>query len=55
MNFPADPHVIQGMPSAISTQPDLDIYVEDVRTTFNINFNIKGAGIQMAVISPKNA
>ncbi len=55
MNFPADPHVIQSMPSAISTQPDLDIYVEDVRTTFNINFNIKGAGIQMAVISPKNA
>ena len=54
MNFPQDPAVMSTMPQAITTQPDLEIYVEDVRTTFNINFNIKGAGIQMAVILPKN-
>ncbi len=35
-------------PALIATEPDLDIYVEDVRTTFNINFSLKGAGIQIA-------
>ena len=53
MNFPSSVPEIEGMPNIVSTQPDLDIYVEDVRTTFNINFSIKGAGIQLAVITPK--
>lgn len=53
MNFPSSVTGMENMPAMISTQPDLDIYVEDVRTTFNINFSIKGAGIQMAIITPK--
>ena len=53
MNFPSSIPEIENMPFAVSTQPDLDIYVEDVRTAFNINFSIKGAGIQLAVITPK--
>lgn len=53
MDFPESVHELQELPSIVSTQPDLDMYVEDVRATFNINFAIKGAGIQLAVISPK--
>ena len=53
LNFPADMELMTFNPGIISTQPDLDIYSEDVRATFNINFSIKGAGIQLAVISPK--
>lgn len=40
-------------PVLIPTEPELDIYVEDVRTSFNINFTIRGAGLQIAVIRPK--
>ena len=53
MNFPSSVPEIESTPFMMSTQPDLDIYVEDVRTTFNINFSIKGAGIQLAFITPK--
>ena len=40
-------------PVLIPTEPELDIYVEDVRTSFNINFTIRGAGLHIAVIRPK--
>jgi hypothetical protein len=53
LNFPSEIGLLQRVPSAFSTQPDLDVYTEDVRATFNINFSIKGAGIQLAIISPK--
>ena len=53
LNFPSEMDPISLNPGIISTQPDLDIYSEDVRATFNINFSIKGAGIQLAIISPK--
>ena len=53
MNFPSDAYAIEQAPSTVVTEPDLDIYVEDVRATFNINFSIKGAGIQLAVMTPK--
>ena len=53
LNFPTDMDLLHILPSALSTQPDLDVYTEDVRATFNINFSIKGAGVQLAIISPK--
>ena len=53
LNFPSELDILHKLPSAFSTQPDLDVYTEDVRATFNINFSIKGAGIQLAIISPK--
>ena len=53
LNFPSGVHELQSLPGIVSTQPELDMYVEDVRATFNINFSIKGAGIQLAVITPK--
>lgn len=33
-------------------EPELEIYVEDVRAAFNMNFSIKGAELQYAVIKP---
>ena len=53
LNFPKKVHELTEVPGIVSTQPDLDMYVEDVRATFNLNFLIKGAGIQLAIISPK--
>ncbi|MBR6472875.1 MAG: hypothetical protein IKS99_03985, partial [Firmicutes bacterium] len=53
LNFPSDMNMLSIFHSVISTEPDLEVYTEDVRATFNINFTIKGAGIQLAVISPK--
>ena len=54
LNFPSELNMLHILPSSITTQPDLDVYTEDVRATFNINFSIKGAGVQLAIISPKD-
>lgn len=37
----------------IPTEPELEIYIEDVRTSFNINFSMKGVESQYAVIRLK--
>lgn len=55
LDFTDEPGALGPAPSLISTEPDLDIYMDDVRTTFNINFTLKGAGIQLAVVRPKKA
>ena len=38
---------------SIPTEPELELYIEDVRTTFNINFSMKGVELQYAVVRPK--
>ena len=53
LDFPESMDIVSKYPGTITTQPDLEVYTEDVRATFNINFTIKGAGIQLAVISPR--
>lgn len=53
LDFTDDPSALGADPSMVSTEPDLDIYMDDVRTSFNINFTLKGAGIQLAVIQSK--
>ena len=53
LDFTDDESALGPAPALIATEPDLDIYVEDVRTTFNINFSLKGAGIQIAFIRRK--
>ena len=53
LDFPEGPELMRLHPGLIFTQPDLSVYVEDVRSTFNMNFNIHGAGIELAVISPR--
>ena len=40
LNFPSELNMLHILPSSITTQPDLDVYTEDVRATFNINFSI---------------
>lgn len=53
LDFTDEPDALGSMPSLIFTEPDLDMYIDDVRTTFHTNFTLKGAGIQLAVIQPK--
>ncbi len=38
---------------SIPTEPELELYIEDVRTTFNMNFSMKGVELQYAVIRLK--
>lgn len=53
MDFTDEPYALGSAPSTVFTEPDLDIYLDDVRTNFNINFTLKGAEIQLAVIKQK--
>ncbi|MGN0733414.1 MAG: helix-turn-helix domain-containing protein, partial [Emergencia sp.] len=53
LDFGNEEDFMSGSPFQIPTEPELDIYVEDVLTSFNINFAIRGAGLQIAVIRPK--
>ena len=36
----------------LSGSPSVETYMDDVRTVMNINFSLKGLGIQLAIISP---
>jgi len=52
-DFNDDTQFIKSIAPLIPSAPELEIYQEDVRTSFHINFTIKGPGIQMAVIKQK--
>ena len=52
-DFNDDTEFIKRIADFIPTDPELEIYQEDVRTSFNINFTIKGAGLQLAIIKQK--
>ena len=52
-DFDDDPCFQNSQMSLIPTEPELEVYVEDVRTSFNINFSMKGAELQYAVIRLK--
>lgn len=54
LDFPDKTGHLLDFPEAVSTQPAQEMYVEDVRATFNLNFSLKGAGIQLAVVSKKD-
>lgn len=58
LNFVDDANPLNSLHTLIPTSPQLDIYQEDVRTNFHINFSMKGVGIQLALITlkgePKN-
>jgi hypothetical protein len=50
LNFRSDaisPHLRSGM---TTDYPLLETYIEDVRTALNVNFSMKGAGLQLAMI-----
>ena len=50
LNFHSDavsPHIRTGM---IADYPLLETYIEEVRTALNVNFSLKGPGIQLAII-----
>ncbi|HKM28756.1 MAG TPA: AraC family transcriptional regulator [Anaerovoracaceae bacterium] len=53
LDFADDLNGLVSMPELVPTAPSLDVYMEDVRTSFNINFSLKGAGIQLAAIRLK--
>ena len=52
-DFNDDTNFIKSISSMIPSSPELEIYQEDVRTSFHINFTIKGPGMQLAVIKRK--
>lgn len=53
LDFTEDANALGAVPSLISTEPSLEVYKEDVRTNFNINFTLRGTEIQLAIIRPK--
>lgn len=53
LDFADDLNGLVNRPDLVPTNPSLDVYLEDVRTSFNINFALKGAGIQLAAIRLK--
>lgn len=52
-DFNDDSAFIKSISSFIPTEPELEIYQEDVRTSFHTNFTIKGVGMQLAIIKLK--
>ncbi len=52
-DFNDDTNFIKSIATLIPSAPELEIFQEDVRTSFHINFTIKGPGIQLAVIKQK--
>ena len=53
LNFTDSSDILNSLHELIPTAPQLDIYQEDVRTDFHINFSIKGVGAQLALIALK--
>ena len=53
LDFPEDPVLLRSHPGFVTTQPKMSVYVEDVRTTMDMNFTFQGAGIGVAVITPQ--
>lgn len=53
LDFPDGKNVIADFHELVPTSPYLNVYREDVRTNFHINFSMKGVGIQLAVITRK--
>lgn len=52
-DFNDDAGLKQNRAISIPTEPELEIYIEDVRTAFHINFSMKGVELQYAVIRLK--
>lgn len=52
-DFNDDTDFIKSISPLIPSAPELEIYQEDVRTSFHINFTIKGPGMQLAIIKRK--
>lgn len=52
-DFGSESVFMNNAPYIIHTEPEIEIYVDDVRTSFNINFTITGAGLQIAILKPR--
>lgn len=52
-DFSDQHHFAETTKLLIPTEPELEVSVEDVRTSFNITFCIRGAGLQLAIIRLK--
>lgn len=53
LDFPDAFNSLDTLGDIVPTLPYLEVYQEDVRTGFQINFTMKGVGIQLAIITPK--
>ena len=52
LNFPEKLPLISHDPFLMTTEPTLESYREEDRTNFSVNFSIKGAGMQLAIVAP---
>lgn len=53
LDFPDGKNAISDFHELVPTSPYLNVYQEDVRTNFHINFSMNGIGIQLALITRK--
>lgn len=51
LDFPAGTAAARWFPRTCSGFPALEAYTEDVRTSFDLNISLKGAGVQLAMIT----
>lgn len=50
LGFSGDLGILDEYPEIVPTEPDLDVFVEEVKTSMGLAFSIRGAGIQLALI-----
>ena len=53
LGFSKDLGILDKYPDIVPTGPDLDVSIEDVKTSMDLAFSIRGAGIQLALIEKR--
>lgn len=53
LGFPKGLGILDEYPDMVPTEPNLDVFLEDVKTSMNLAFSIRGAGIQLALIEKR--
>lgn len=53
LNFSQGLGILDEYPDIVPTEPNLDVFIEDVKTSLDIAFSIRGAGIQLALIEKR--
>ena len=51
-DFPETLTFLPDLPFLFPTEPEMEYYTEDIQSATNINFTIRGVGVQLAIILP---
>ena len=52
LNFSDDVNLWKDFKDIIPTGPLLDVYQEEIKDTLHLSFSMRGAGVQLAAVSP---